>query len=91
MEYRFDQSSKDLLIKFYFHNYSKLIQICREGDIDRLRSFIEYSQQMSSCAKHAAEIVDRLDNDTGLSPLHHAARHKHLHICLILLSNINFV
>lgn len=45
---------------------------------------------MSSCADHARQIIDRLDVDTGLSPLHHAARYQQLHICLMLLSNINF-
>ncbi len=45
---------------------------------------------MLSCSQHATEIIDRLDVDTGLSPLHHAARYQQLHICLMLLSNINF-
>ncbi len=45
---------------------------------------------MLSCAEHATQIADRLDIDTGLSPLHHAARHQQLHICLMLLSNIHF-
>lgn len=45
---------------------------------------------MISCAVHASEIVDRLDLDTGLSPLHHAARYQQLHVCLMLLSNIKF-
>jgi hypothetical protein len=40
--------------------------------------------------KKAAEIADRLDVETGLSPLHHAARYQQLKICLMLLSNIDF-
>ncbi len=56
----------------------------------RLRLFTEYSQQTISCGKHAAEIADRLDVETGLSPLHHAARYQQLHVCLMLLSNIQF-
>ena len=66
------------------------LKICRDGDIPRLQLFIEYSQQTRSCAQHAAEIADRLDVDTGLSPLHHAARYQDLEICLILLSHIQF-
>ena len=45
---------------------------------------------MTTCGKHASEIVDRLDADTGLSPLHLAARYQQLNICLMLLSNIDF-
>jgi len=45
---------------------------------------------MLTCAEHATQIADRLEIDTGLSPLHHAARHQQLHICLMLLSNIHF-
>ncbi|UJR28363.1 hypothetical protein I4U23_009606 [Adineta vaga] len=71
-------------------NTSLISQICRDGDLPRLRDFIEYSQQTSFCGRHAAEIADRLDIDTGLSPLHHAARCQQLNICLILLSNIAF-
>ncbi|CAF2821950.1 unnamed protein product [Rotaria sp. Silwood2] len=80
-----------IMSEVYDWNTSLISQICREGDIYRLRLFIEYSRQMLSCAEHASEIVDRLDIDTGLSPLHHAARNQQLHICLILLSNIKFV
>ena len=46
---------------------------------------------MKLCAEHAAEIADRLDVDTGLSPLHNAARYQQLDICLMLLTNIDFV
>ncbi|CAF2395150.1 unnamed protein product [Rotaria sp. Silwood2] len=69
---------------------SKLSQICREGDIVRLNEFVEYSKQTLRCGKHASEIADRIDLETGLSPLHHAARYQQLDICLILLSNIDF-
>ena len=65
-------------------------KICREGDIARLRSFTEYSLQTVSCEKHAREAADRLDRETGLSPLHHAARYQQLHVCLMLLSYIPF-
>ncbi|CAF3672911.1 unnamed protein product [Rotaria sordida] len=80
-----------IIPEVYNWNTSLISEICREGDIYRLRLFIEYSRQMSSCAEHASQIVDRLDVDTGLSPLHHAARHQQLHICVMLLSNIKFV
>ncbi|CAF0870230.1 unnamed protein product [Adineta steineri] len=69
---------------------SMISEICREGDLVRLRDFIEYSKQTSHCGRHAAEIADRLDVETGLSPLHHAARYQQLDICIILLSNIAF-
>lgn len=65
-------------------------EICREGNIAALRNFTEYSQQTTRCGKHAAEIADRLEMETGLSPLHHAARHQQLHISLMLLSFIQF-
>ncbi|CAM4857143.1 unnamed protein product [Rotaria socialis] len=71
-------------------NTSMVSQVCREGDIDRLREFKEYSLQTLSCGKHAAEIADRLDLETGLSPLHHAARYQQLDVCLMLLSSIDF-
>ncbi|CAF3407987.1 unnamed protein product [Rotaria sp. Silwood1] len=80
-----------MISEVYDWNTSLISQICREGDIYRLRLFIEYSRQMLSCAEHASQIADRLDIDTGLSPLHHAARNQQLHICLMLLSNIKFV
>ncbi|CAF3944056.1 unnamed protein product, partial [Rotaria magnacalcarata] len=70
-------------------NTSMLSQVCREGDIDRLREFKEFSLQTLSCGKHAAEVADRLDLETGLSPLHHAARHQQLDVCLMLLSSID--
>ncbi|CAF0926376.1 unnamed protein product [Rotaria sp. Silwood1] len=69
---------------------SELCQICREGAIITLADFVEYSKQTLACGKHASEIVDRIDLETGLSPLHHAARYQRLDICLILLSNIDF-
>ena len=47
--------------------------------------------QTLSCGKHAAEMADRIDSETGLSPLHLAARYQQLDVCLILLSNIDFV
>lgn len=53
--------------------------------------FKDYSLQTSMCGHHAAEIADRLDPETGFSPLHHAARYQQLDICLILLSNIPLV
>ncbi|CAF1205520.1 unnamed protein product [Rotaria sordida] len=71
-------------------NTSRLSEICREGDIIGLDDFVEYSRQTLSCRKHASEIADRIDLETGLSPLHHAARYQQLNICLILLSNIEF-
>ncbi|CAF3769703.1 unnamed protein product [Rotaria socialis] len=70
---------------------SLLSQICREGDIHRLRLFIEFSRQTSICAQVASNIIGQLDVDTGLSPLHHAARHQQLNVCVMLLSNIELV
>lgn len=45
---------------------------------------------MASCGEFASKVADRIDVETGLSPLHHAARHQQLHVCLMLLSNIQF-
>lgn len=58
--------------------------------MDLIRAFVEYSKQTISCGKNAAELADRLEIDTGLAPLHHAARYQHLNICVVLLSNIEF-
>lgn len=55
-----------------------------------MRAFSEYSKQTASCCADASKIADRLDLETGLSPLHHAARYQQLHICLMLLSHLNF-
>ncbi|UJR21124.1 hypothetical protein I4U23_024224 [Adineta vaga] len=85
-----DEFLQCVIPEVYDWNASLISQICRDGDLHRLRSFVEYSRQMTTCAKHASQIADRIDIDTGLSPLHHAARYQQLHICLILLSNIHF-
>ncbi|CAF0925386.1 unnamed protein product [Adineta ricciae] len=71
-------------------NTSMISGICHDGDLVRLRNFVEYKKQTFHCGRHAAEIADRLDADSGLSPLHHAARYQQLNICLTLLSNIAF-
>ncbi|CAF1027311.1 unnamed protein product [Adineta ricciae] len=76
--------------EIYDWNTSLISQICREGDLHRLRLFIDYSRQMTFLAEHASQIADRIDIDTGLSPLHHAARYQQLHVCVILLSNLHF-
>lgn len=55
-----------------------------------MREFVEYSKQTKRCGEDAAKKADQLDGETGLSPLHHAARYQQLHICLMLLSNIQF-
>lgn len=52
--------------------------------------FVEFSRQMESLAEYASQMTDRLDPETGLSPLHYAARYQQLHACLILLSSIQF-
>ncbi|CAM4780685.1 unnamed protein product [Rotaria magnacalcarata] len=80
-----------MIPELYNWSTSLLSQICREGDIHRLRLFIEFSRQISSCAQLASNIIDRLDVDTGLSPLHHAARHQQLNVCIMILSNIKLV
>jgi ankyrin repeat protein len=53
--------------------------------------FVEYSQQMSACCIHASALTDHLEMETGLSPLHHAARYQRLEICVMLISNLDFV
>ncbi|CAF1088242.1 unnamed protein product [Adineta steineri] len=85
-----NEEEEEIIYETYDWTTSLISQICREGDLHRLRLFIEYSRQMSTLAEYAAQIADRLDTDTGLSPLHHAARYQQLHVCTMLLSNMNF-
>jgi hypothetical protein len=57
----------------------------------RLRLFLEYSRQSGRVNAYASKMVDRLEIESNLSPLHHAARYHQLDICVILLSNFSFV